>query len=352
MARTKRTTNKNNIIILCEGTETEVKYFEDIRDFVNTNAPSRFSDIRIVPIVEDVISVKNSKRKPRTLRPSLECRYYEKAEQSADIYNKYKAQPIRYVREVQLFMEEDGYMEGWAVFDKDTFSHHKEAFSLAESVEGLNIAFSSYSFEEWFLAHFERNSHPFDASVCKDSNDKDKGCGTGVFDDCNGAICLAGRLRECKYIPDYAKSQESIFENYTLSHLEQCYVNAAWMRSLSIGPIYQRNPYTDVDLLVKNLLDDVRVHHWHDLNETFEYCRCMISVNYTNGNLTINNSSSTPVVVRTSVCGLDYQERRNISLGYVEGKNCIQLEIPLSEDESFLRLTDANHIHYIHIKRG
>lgn len=353
MARERRTTNKNNIIILCEGSETEVRYFKDLRNYVNSNYPERFSDIKIVPVVDDVISIKTNKRKQRTLASSSELRYYEKEETEANAYKKYKSQPVRYVREVQLFMEEDGYMEGWAVFDRDTFTHHVEAFALASSVDGLYIAFSSYCFEEWFLAHFERNPHSFMVSVCKDGNDKDKGCGTGVANDCHGTVCLAGRLRECKYIVDYAKNQESIFENYSLSHLERCYVNAAWMRTLSTEPIYQRNPYTDVDLLVKHLLDDNREHHWHEPNQSFEFCGSVISVNYNDGVFTIRNEGAIPVIlnnINSALCNMDCQEQKGLSGGMVEATSFKQINMILFDNEVLLRLTDGYHVHYIPLK--
>ena len=353
MARERRTTNKNNLVILCEGTETEVRYFKDLRNYVNSSNPDRFSDIKIVPVVDDVVSTKSSKRKQRTLASSSEYRYYEKEETNADTYKKYKSQPVRYVREVQLFMEEDGYMEGWAVFDRDTFTHHEEAFALAASVNDLHIAFSSYCFEEWFLAHFERNPHPFMVSVCKDSNDKDKGCGTGVVDDCHGEICLAGRLRECKYIANYAKNQESIFENYTLSHLESCYVNAAWMRTLSTEPIYQRNPYTDVDRLVKHLLDDNREHYWHEPNQSFEFCRSAVRVNYSDGVFIISNEGAIPIILnsRNSVlCNMHCQEQRGFNGGMLDGNSCKQMDMALSESEVLLRLTDGYNVHYIPLK--
>ena len=354
MARTRRTSNRNNIIILCEGTETEARYFKDLRNYVNSIAPDRFSDIKIVPIVEDVISTRNNNRRQRTLRPSSELRYYEKEEKNTNTYNSYKAQPVRYVREVQLFMEEDGYMEGWAVFDKDTFTHHKEAFALAESIEGLHIAFSSYCFEEWLLTHFERNSQPFTVSVCKDCNGRDKGCGTGVVDGCHGEVCLAGRLRECDYITDYAKNQESVFENYTLPRLEWCYVNAAWIRTLSTEPIYHRNPYTDVDVLVKRLLGDNKVHHWHELNSSFEFCRCEISVNYSDEVLTINNCGTITVILNSTncvLCNSDCQEQRKLGLGIVERESCKQIEMPLPDCEALLCLIDGYNVHYVPLVR-
>lgn len=210
MARPKRTTNKNNIVILCEGSDTEVKYFKDLKEYVERNYPDRLSDIKIVPVNNEIIQKKNKKKGGKPLLPAQRVlsskHYWSKWEHSDEEYEIYKAQPTRYVRETQLFMEEDGYVEGWAVFDKDTFTNHAHAFALADSISGLHIAFSSYCFEEWILLHFERNSKAFISSVCKD-NDKDRGCGTKVLLDCHGTICLGGYIRERGHIADYAKNQ-------------------------------------------------------------------------------------------------------------------------------------------------
>lgn len=351
MARPHRKTNKKNIIILCEGTETEVRFFKDLRDYVNKHDPDRFSEIRIIPIPLDNISVnpRNSHRKIRQLQPSsTSFRYYIKEESNLITYNRYKAQPTRYVREVQLFMDEDGYVEGWAVFDKDTFTHHAEAFALAASIDGLHIAFSSYCFEEWILMHFERNSHPFTTSVCKNCNKKDKGCGTGVPDDCHGNICIGGRIRECKYIPDYAKNKDSIFIEYTLPRLEQCYANAAWIRTLSAEPLYNRNPYTDVDKLVKRLLDEEKEYFWHELDCIFVFSQSKVIISYDGSHLRIENNGRVPIILNgCTLYNSNFQEQRKLDVGYIESKSHKQISLSLSCNEVLLRLPDGKDIHYI-----
>lgn len=348
MARVRRTTSKNNIVILCEGTDTEVNYFKDLRNYVDY----RFDEIKILPIVEEKVSHKNSNRKQRQLKSS--SHYYEKEELNNEDYERYRAQPVRYVREVQLIMQEDGYTEGWAVFDKDKFTHHAEAFELAASVDNLHIAFSSYCIEEWFLTHFERNSRAFTASVCKDVSGKDLGCGTGVDNDCHGHICLGGYIREHGYIPDYAKNKDSIFQNYTLPRLEHCYVNAAWIRTLSSSQaIYERNPYTDVDVLVKRLLGDDREHHWHRLDEPFDFCGSELIIYRGDEHLIFNNCGSRSFALNGSngyFCNSDLQICRMLDGGGVvrAGEQC-EIEFPC-EHETLLCLKDGCHIHYISLK--
>lgn len=355
MARAKRTTNKNNVVILCEGTETEIYYFKELRDYVMANSPDRFSNIKIIPIPLDdtPISPRNSQRKSRKLQPSSTAmRYYIKEESDSATYKRYKAQPTRYVREVQLFMEEDGYVEGWAVFDKDTFTHHAEAFALATSITGLYIAFSSYCFEEWFLTHFERNPHPYSVSICKDSNEKDKGCGTNVADDCHGHTCIGGRLREYKYIPDYAKNRGSIFAKYTLPRLEQCYVNAAWIRTLSpSSAIYERNPYTDVDVLVKRLLGDCREHHWHELDEFFSLCGTEVCINRIDRHIVISNNGRLSIIFNNCfLCDFELQNQRRLGLGLAKAGESIKVELQ-SEYENLLCLEDGYNVHYISLSK-
>ncbi len=53
--------------------------------------------------------------------------------------------------------------EVWAVFDKDGYTKHHEAFDIAKS-NNVNIAFSSISFEFWVLLHFEYTTRPFNKS--------------------------------------------------------------------------------------------------------------------------------------------------------------------------------------------
>lgn len=233
--RTKRKTNQNNLVILCEGTETEFTYFTEAKQFVEDHYPHRFSKIKIVPVHSERIMKKNPKRKsigPLKKADATPWHYYCMEETSEEEYNKYKAQPVRYVRETQLYMEREGYNEGWAVFDREGHPAHPGAFALANSVPNLHIAFSSYSFEEWFLVHFEKNKTAFQS-----------------------AGSLIERLRLKNYIPDYTKNMKGLFRKYTLPMKEKAFTYAAWTRTLSPdAAIYERNPYTDVDRLMERLL--------------------------------------------------------------------------------------------------
>lgn len=264
MSRSLRVTKKNNIVIVCEGSDTEPNYLSDLKQYVK----DRFDDVRIVPFGPEAKeamlrdkSLKKSRKNRQTHSPAgtRSGKYYWTLEEvDEETYNKYNQQPTRYVREAQLYLE-NGYVEAWAVYDFDKFPDHENAIALAKSDPRLNIAFSSVSFEEWMLLHFERNSKAFDRSCCKE-NKKDIGCGDHVSKherDCHGEVCVAGYLREMNYIPDFSKSKTDLFSRYSKDRLTIARINAAWVRTLykSDIKVYEKNPYTDFDRLVERLLD-------------------------------------------------------------------------------------------------
>ncbi|WP_163213700.1 RloB family protein [Bacteroides sp. 519] len=285
---------KNNIIIICEGTDTEFNYFESAK---RRTDPSLYSEIKVLPIAAEIQAFeKNSKRKTKKLENPPSYKYYYKEETNEADYNKYKAQPLRYVREVQLFMEEDGFIEGWAVFDKDGHHSPQEAFSHAKN-SSVFIAFSSYSFEQWFLTHFERSEMAFSKSDCKEKK-KSIECGTGKHvDDCRGEICIAGALREKGYIKDYSKSNKTIFD-CLYPRLHKAFINAAWIRKLDTQPIYLRNPYTNVDFLVKRLLNITMEYEWYTSSEDIPFSGTTIRFELQAGNLIIKNTGNRSFILR------------------------------------------------------
>ena len=269
MARKTWKTRQNSIVIVCEGSETENQYFIEMSKYVQEKCPDSFDRILVLPTKKERAG-KNPNRQhlvKSMQNPSAALwQYYLAKESSQAEYDKYRKQPTRYVREAQLLMRDEGYTEGWAVYDNDNFPDHDFARSLAAGGQGLHIAYSSFSVEEWILCHFERNATAYQRSECES-----KTCGIGVKPDCQGRECIAGRIRKQHYISDWSKSKPKVFETYTLPRLEQALVNAAWVRSLDPNtPIPQRNPYTDVDALVLRFLgrtDDIR---WIKPGETFE----------------------------------------------------------------------------------
>ena len=166
---------KNNIVIVCEGTETEYDYFTGLKNYLGDSG--KYYTIKIVPTKDpEGIQGGNRQRKNRKLNGDRDTlRYYEQVEESRELYDRYHKQPTRYVREAQLFLKDNIYTEAWAVFDNDDFPDLENAFKLASTDDNLNIAYSSISFEEWLLHHFERNAKVFDRSECK-ADDKSIDC--------------------------------------------------------------------------------------------------------------------------------------------------------------------------------
>lgn len=274
MARQQRTTYRNNIVIVCEGSETEATYFRQIQNYIETNFPARFDEIKVVPPKDKNKLHPNTSREERATHTPKITPYYELTDYTQTDYNNYCSQPVRYVREARLFMEMQGYVEAWAVYDLDTFTKHEEARGLAEQW-GVKIAFSSISFEEWILLHFEQNTTPFVKSACKVQvqqpnrrrpEKKDNLCAHRECIDqtqnCNGSTCISGLLRSAGHLPEYAKNDESLHDTI-LPLFPRAIINSAWIKSLQPQlNIWERNPYSDVIHLIGQLYDVFVDYKW------------------------------------------------------------------------------------------
>lgn len=282
MRRSRKAAIHRDVVIVCEGSTTEYNYFCEVRKYINDNIENPvYTNIRIIPGDSDSVSA-NSNRPSRVMVPDAsKWRYYEMAEESIEEYRKYRAQPVRYVREAELFLKEKFYDEAWAVYDWDekTNQHqkkHAEVFPLLQRNQGkLFVAFSSYSFEEWILSHFERNEKKFTESDCSDVSKHSYMCGSIKADnenDCHGDKCIAGYIRSRGYIPFYSKGDKSLFSNYTLRGGKvnrYAIFNAAWLRYK--GQRFSSDAYTDVDILVRKMLGDDYSCEWHSLDDPFPF---------------------------------------------------------------------------------
>lgn len=343
---------KNNIVIVCEGTETEYDYFTGLKNYLGDSG--KYYTIKIVPTKDpEGIQGGNRQRKNRKLNGDRDTlRYYEQVEESRELYDKYHKQPTRYVREAQLFLKDNIYTEAWAVFDNDDFPDLENAFKLASTDDKLNIAYSSISFEEWLLHHFERNAKVFDRSECEvddksiDCN-KDKGC--------RGEHCIAGRLRTQGYLPYYKKNNKDDkkkdredFFTQTRSHLEQARINAAWLRHLQDAPIYERNPYTDVDRLVSRLLGLDKEYVWVRLGEEFKYNGATILVEKENDEVRII-SKNFCVIGKENMINTDLEGNENTPL-----LNRLILDgvsEPISVNAPYLRFESALKTIFVDLER-
>lgn len=288
----KSSPTRYNILIVCEGSHTEPNYFKKIKEEVDSSkcwTEGVWIEIRPKPQLEEENEIipPSRHKTPRAKRQLKNDNYNIPIQE--DVESEYKAVPTRYVREAQKGLEDGSFDEAWAVFDKDQHPQHAEAFKLANTpINGkcVQIAFSSISFEHWILLHFEKNMTPFNKSECKE-NKKTLNCGTGEHDaDCRGNKCVAGYMRHTKYLPDYSKGASidlySILKDFTNKAIE----NASWLRSkYSSGPVYEFNPYSDVDVLVKKLLRLDANYVWLKENETWENNKIQLCCSRKDGSL-------------------------------------------------------------------
>lgn len=294
MARNNENTRHSNYVIriVCEGNKTEPLFFTSLCDLYCKDKGAM--DVRTIPqpyIPEDEKpensargNYKGKKRKIKTGNNPVE-----------DVVIA-GVPPLKWVLYARQILSE-GVDESWAVYDKDKHPKHEEAYLEANKVidgKKVNIAFSSRSFEYYLLLHFEYIYHCFNETEC---GEKVRGkkhifeCGTGKNPgkDCDGKNCINGYARKKGYWQE-TKSSESTFP-LVKDNLVKGIVNACRLRAESDlktrEPIYNRNPYTNVDILVGRLIGKVTVAY----GDAFSYKErgCNWSVTLNEDGLTITN---------------------------------------------------------------
>lgn len=327
-----RKLSEDSIVIVCEGTETENTYFEELCSY------SSISIKRVVPELSEVVD-KNAKRnRQAAVRQLGESNspgfsgpeyYVGLAEIDNATYEQFKSEPVRWVRAAQLYQERKGYYEAWAVFDMDKGREkaHIHAFSMCTKT--LHIAFSAYSIEEWFLLHFERNPKAFSFSECKDTNKKVIDCGAQTcssVQNCSGSLCIGGRLRKQGYISDYAKQNGKDYAGLTKKRFHVACVNASWSRSLSNEPVFKRNPYSDVDKLVMRLLGINYDIEWLKIGDEFDIAGDAYRIENVNGIVKlIYRGSNTTVISANQIYWCD--DEYNMIASACDGLNfCFNID--------------------------
>jgi hypothetical protein len=232
MARRRKATSKKPVLfIACEGTRTEYDYFlswaqrDDVLEF--------FEHVEVYPDADE-------EENPQT--------------------NPYKLVEMAGER-----LRNGSCNFAWVVCDQDGHAKMPEMFQGAKD-NGVRVAFSARSFEEWVLLHFEKNDFAFSVTECKRAK-KPINCGTKLIPDCKDAPCICGHIRRMGFIPYYFKSTDVYGE--TIENLEIALVNAAWIR-WRIGasfnqnpiPLHFLNPYTDVDQLILFLQQKNQIIQW------------------------------------------------------------------------------------------
>lgn len=222
------------IFIACEGRNTEPNYFERISEEVEE---------------DNLLSI--------TVYP-------DRNEENP------KTDALGLIREAQSRLGE--FDEVWAVFDKNGYTKHEEAFQLAAKlIDGkrVNIAFSSISFEHWVLLHFEKDDTAYEKS--------------------QHIVEQKFRSNE-EYYPEYHKRAEIDIYPRLRTLTDTAIENASWIRfrrrgEINAKPIYELNPYTNVDELVKRLFGINTLVDWLGLNELYTYKAVHLTIVPDNENL-------------------------------------------------------------------
>jgi hypothetical protein len=219
---------KYRIYIVCEGTNTEPNYFKEIAE-----KPEVFEGFAI------------------TIYPSE-----EETNKGLDKQGESIKTDAKNLVKIASEASED-YDEVWAVFDKDGYTKHEEAFENAQKLEKgekvVNIAFSSIAIEHWILLHYEQNKTAF-----------------------NKSRDVINYLSDRGYFVEDPKDENTLIYSQLQEKTETAIQNAAWLRmemetelEANHGKIYELNPYVTVDELVRKLLNFPRVTYGK-INEIVE----------------------------------------------------------------------------------
>ncbi|MDR0864547.1 MAG: RloB family protein [Candidatus Symbiothrix sp.] len=317
-----------NILIICEGTNTEPLFFNSIRDrIIDKVFDIEDVVINILPKPkiegegdEEEVSGHGKKRRKRELKQGTK-----------PVEEISGTPPEKWIRAAQKELEDGAYEEVWAVFDHDNHPTRKEAFELAtKNINGkqVQIAFTSISFEYYLLLHFEKIYKTFDKSECRESHNKEHkhpksyNCGTNKHsEDCHGDKCINGYMRTKGYITidDSTKGGTSVF-NLIKDKLEIGFINAAWIRYKSNYidseiPIYDRNPYVTTDKIVSRLIyGSILEYVYVGFDETYKI-ENSFEIKVGQDSIWIKNISNTTKIIPKNIFQFIAAERKPIIFG-------------------------------------
>lgn len=184
------------ILIICEGKRTEPSYFNGIKK----DNESAGLNIKIM-------------KRPKNSGLELVNKAIELKEEAEKDRNEYDSV--------------------WVVLDKDSYTQFEETFSIAGK-NNIKIAFSSVSFELWYLLHYKYTTRPW-----RNSSEVEK------------------ELR--KEYPEYDKTKSDTYselKDKTPEAIERAEsLRKHNQNDIDNGtPVYDLYCYTDVDVLVKELI--------------------------------------------------------------------------------------------------
>ena len=277
------------LFIACEGTSTEFQYFESWGQ------------------TDQVLE------------------HYERVDVYPDTsQKKAKTTPYELFLKAKDVLENDFADEAWIVFDKDQHPKLPQTFTEAAN-SGVKIAFSSRSFEEWVLLHYQKNNSSFMATECKNADEKPINCGSNAVPNCHPTNCLTGHIRRLNFIPNYTKKKNFDLFKSIKNKTEIGIVNSAWQRfkngcSLNQAPqaLHSKNPYCDVDQLILKLNDRTDKIEWGAINQTITLEDWTILVTNYQNNIVINlshNHHDAQLVRDIELCffGVDDELNENVA---------------------------------------
>jgi len=229
-----------------------------------------------------------------------------------EIVDGSKTDPVNMVKEAKK--SQKSYDEVWVVFDKDRDRdiQNFQSIELA-SKSKIKVAFSSISFEEWVLLHFEKSTTAFQRSDCESR---------GQQCTCNGSICASTYLKLNHY-PTYVKGKAKLYDDLS-SNRDIALEYAAWLKyhHSPITNYHLLNPYTSVDNLVSQLFE-LPIIHYTGLNKSFSFdgiTFCVTNRITVNNIITISihalNNSSNPFIFNNAQENIKLLDINNFELNY------------------------------------
>lgn len=229
-----------------------------------------------------------------------------------EIVDGSKTDPVNMVKEAKK--SQRSYDEIWVVFDKDRDRDQQnlQAIELA-SKSKIKIAFSSISFEEWVLLHFEKSTTAFQRSDCESR---------GQECTCQGAICVSTYIKTNHY-PAYVKGKAKLYDDLS-DKRDIALEYAAWLKyhHSNIANYHLLNPFTDVDNLVAQLFELPTIRYT-GINNPFSFEGIDICVtNYSTANnivtvsIQTNNNSNRTFIFNNVQQNIKLLDTNNTELTY------------------------------------
>jgi hypothetical protein len=340
--------------LACEGENTEPLYFADLKEYIESMQiwnPRLKISISPIPKIDlnetnSIVPLKTQRRKRELKNTAVRI--------NPVIEDIHKAEPIRFVREAQIGIENNVFDEAWAIFDDDNRKYIKEAFDLSqEPGKEVSIAYSSLCFEIWLLLHFERTITVFEKSTCRDG-DTIIHCTSGNHEqDCNGTKCVLGYLRDKGYINGSSKGKISMFE-ITRDRLSIALHNSSWLKNYHLKNGYtkisDKKPYTDVDELVMRLLNIDDEIIWLDTGESYITNNLEISfmLEDNKAKIEITNKNAIIFIVREEFSAIENENYEIITIGkrtVLDPEQCCEISFNILEK-------DLNQPKFISFKIG